>query len=335
MRYRVAINGFGRIGRMIMRVFLDQSTKNFDIVAINDLGSVHDHAHLLKYDSVHGRLRHNISIAQGDLCVGPHRFKIFCEKDPSHLSWKELGVDLVMECSGRFLTKDEAMLHCGDFGAQKVVVSAPCEQADITVVYGVNHHDISSHHRVISNGSCTTNCLVPLVKPLDDAFTIDHGYMTTIHAYTGDQRLVDSYHKDLRRARAAGHSMIPTTTGAAKSVSLILPHLKGKLDGTAIRVPTMNVSALDLVFTSHQDLTVDLIKDVVLKAKHNYPEILSTTDEPLVSCDFNHDPHSCVVDLSQIQTVGPRMGRILAWYDNEWGFSNRMIDTVNFIASRH
>jgi glyceraldehyde 3-phosphate dehydrogenase len=336
MRYRVAINGFGRIGRMIMRAFLEQKTKHFDIVAINDLGSVDDHAHLLTYDSVHGRLNHAVSIDQGDLCVDAHRFKILCDKDPSSLPWKDLGIDMIMECSGRFTTKDQALLHChNDQGAKRVIVSAPCDHADITVVYGINHQDISDAHQVISNGSCTTNCLVPLVKALDDALTVDYGYMTTIHAYTGDQRLVDSYHKDLRRARAAAHSMIPTTTGAAKSVSLIFPHLKGKLDGTAIRVPTMNVSALDFVFTTRQEVSVDVIQNIILKAQQTYVGILSTTNEPLVSCDFNHDPHSCIVDLSQIQTVGPHMGRVLAWYDNEWGFSNRMIDTVNFIASQH
>jgi len=332
MAIKIAINGFGRIGRMVLRALTESKHPDLQVVAINDLGSVHDNAHLFKYDSVHGRYPGEVKATADNLDIGLGPMKVFADANPEALPWKELGIDIVMECSGHFTNKEKASAHL-KAGAKKVLVSAPCDGADLTVVYGVNHQKLNKDHLVVSNGSCTTNCLAPVADVLDQAIGIDYGFMTTVHSYTGDQRLVDTLHKDLRRARAAAHSLIPASTGAAKALGLVLPDLNGKLDGTAIRVPTLNVSLIDLTFTSRRPTTVDEINQrMVNAAKTRLQGILGVCDEPLVSVDFNHNPLSAIFDLTQTHVIGGRFCRVLAWYDNEWGFSNRMNDVAVLMA---
>jgi glyceraldehyde 3-phosphate dehydrogenase len=328
MTLKVAINGFGRIGRNIVRAIYESGRKDIDVVAINDLGPVETNAHLLRYDSVHGRFPSEVKVNGDTISVGSDSFKVFAERDPSKLPWGELGVDIVLECTGIFTSKEKASAHLAG-GAKRVIVSAPADGADLTVVYGVNHDKLTKDHIVISNASCTTNCLAPVAKVLNDAFGIEKGFMTTVHAYTGDQPTLDTMHKDLYRARAAAVSMIPTSTGAAKAVGLVLPELKGKLDGVAIRVPTPNVSVVDLTFIAKRATTVDEVNNAIREAANGRLKgILGYTDEPLVSHDFNHDSHSSVFHTDQTKVMEGTMVRILSWYDNEWGFSSRMGDTA-------
>ncbi len=328
MAIKVAINGFGRIGRNILRAMVEYNRRDLQLVAINDLGSVETNAHLFKYDSVHGRFNGDVKIEGEMMDVGLGAFKVLAEKDPTKLPWRDLGVDVVMECTGIFTDKEKAAVHL-KAGAKKVLVSAPSKGADLTVVYGVNQDKLTPKDEVISNASCTTNCLAPVAKVLNDLCGITAGYMTTIHSYTNDQRILDLPHSDLRRARAAALNIIPTTTGAAKAVGLVLPELAGKLDGTAIRVPTPNVSVVDLNVIPTRQTTVDEINAAMERAsQQELKGILAVTKEPLVSHDFNHDPHSATFDLNQTQIVDNRLVRVMAWYDNEWGFSCRMIDTA-------
>jgi glyceraldehyde 3-phosphate dehydrogenase len=328
MAVRVAINGFGRIGRNILRAMVENRRDDLKLVAINDLGSVHTNEHLFKYDSVHGRFAGDVRVEGDMMDVGTGAFKVLAERDPAKLPWGDLGVDVVMECTGIFSDRDKAAAHL-TAGGKKVLVSAPSKGADLTVVYGVNHDKIEPGHDVISNASCTTNCLAPVAKVLHELCGIQSGYMTTIHAYTNDQRILDLPHSDLRRARAAAVSMIPTTTGAAKAVGLVLPELAGRLDGSAIRVPTPNVSLIDLKFIPQRETSVDEINAAMRQAAAGKLKgILAVTDEPLVSIDFNHDPHSSTFDLAGTQIVDGRLARVMAWYDNEWGFSSRMCDTA-------
>lgn len=334
MAIKVAINGFGRIGRMVLRALVESKRQDVQIVAINDLGSTQANAHLFQYDSVHGKYSGPLKVTDTSLDVGLGQIDLIAEPNPEKLPWKKLGVDLVFECSGRFTKREDAAKHLSA-GAQRVLISAPAENADITIVYGVNHQDIQKDHLVISNASCTTNCLAPLAAVIHQAIGIECGYMTTIHSYTGDQRLVDTLHSDLRRSRAAALSMIPSSTGAAKAVGLVLPELKGKLDGTSIRVPTANVSVVDFKFNSLKATNPQEINQALEKAAQGpLKNILATFDAPLVSCDFNHDPHSSNVDLAQTQVVGDKFCRVLSWYDNEWGFANRMLDVAAFIDQK-
>lgn len=329
MALRVAINGFGRIGRLTLRALYESGRDDIKIVAINSPGSLESHEVLLKYDSAHGRFPCDVTTSGFDLKVNGDKIKVFCHREPENIAWEEAKVDLVMECSGFFNSRDAAAKHL-KAGAQAVLISAPAKEADLTVVYGVNHQQLTADHKVVSNASCTTNCLAPVAKVLHDVLGIKHGFMTTVHAYTGDQNLVDASHKkDMRRARAAGVSLVPTSTGAAKAVGLVLPELKGKLHGTSIRVPTPNVSAVDLCFVAQRETTVDEINAAMVKAsKGAMKNVLGVCDEPLVSIDFNHDPHSAVFDLTQTEVIDGTFCRVLAWYDNEWGFSNRMLDTA-------
>ena len=328
MTVRVAINGFGRIGRNIVRAIYESGRKDIDVVAVNDLGPVETNAHLLRYDSVHGRFPHEVKVEGDSINIGSDKFKVTAIKDPSQLPWKELGVDIALECTGIFTSKDKASAHL-TAGAKRVIVSAPADGADLTVVYGVNHDQITKDHIVISNASCTTNCLAPVAMVLNNAFGIEKGFMTTIHAYTGDQPTLDTMHKDLYRARAAAMSMIPTSTGAAKAVGLVLPELKGKLDGVSIRVPTPNVSCIDFKFVSKRNVTVEEV-NAVLVAAANGPlkGVLAFTNEPLVSIDLNHNPASSTFALDQTKVIDGNLVRVMSWYDNEWGFSNRMADTA-------
>ena len=328
MAIKVAINGFGRIGRNVLRAIVEAGRTDIQVVTINDLGPVETNAHLLRFDSVHGRFPHEVTVSGDTISVGGGAIKVTAIKDPAQLPHKELGVDIALECTGIFTARDKAAAHL-TAGAKRVLVSAPSDGADLTVVYGVNHHKLTKDHLVISNASCTTNCLAPVAKVLNDAIGIDHGFMTTIHSYTGDQPTLDTLHKDLYRARAAALSMIPTTTGAAKAVGLVLPELKGKLDGSAIRVPTPNVSVVDLKFVAKRATSKEEINEAI-KAAANGPlkGILGTTDKPNVSIDFNHDSHSSVFHLDQTKVIDGTFVRILSWYDNEWGFSNRMADTA-------
>ena len=328
-KVRVAINGFGRIGRNIVRAIYESGRKDIDIVAVNDLGPVETNAHLLQFDSVHGRFPREVSVKGDSISIGSDQFKVTAIKDPSQLPWKDLGVDIAMECTGIFTARDKAAAHLAA-GAKRVIVSAPSDGADFTVVYGVNHDKLSKDHMVISNASCTTNCLAPVAKVLNDGIGIEKGMMTTIHSYTGDQPTLDTMHKDLYRARAAALSMIPTSTGAAKAVGLVLPELKGKLDGFAMRVPTPNVSVVDLKFIAKRKTTKEEVNEMILKAAASGPlkGILGTTAKPNVSIDFNHDPHSSVFHLDQTKVMDDNFVQILSWYDNEWGFSNRMGDTA-------
>jgi glyceraldehyde 3-phosphate dehydrogenase len=332
MAIRVAINGFGRIGRMVLRALVENGRKDIQVVAINDLGSLNDNAHMLKYDSVHGKFPGTITTTADSLDVGIGLMKILAEPNPEKLPWKELSVDVVMECSGRFTDHALATKHL-TAGAKRVLISAPATGADITVVYGVNHHKLNSSHQIISNGSCTTNCLAPVADVLHQGIGIEVGYMTTIHSYTGDQRLVDTLHSDLRRARAAAVAMIPTSTGAAKALGLVLPELQGKLDGCAIRVPTPNVSLIDFTFTTKRPTTIEEINTLMDEASKGYLKgILEVVDEPLVSVDFNHNPASSIFDATQTQVLQRQFCRILSWYDNEWGFANRMSDVASLLS---
>jgi glyceraldehyde 3-phosphate dehydrogenase len=332
MAVKVAINGFGRIGRNILRAIIESGRTDIEVVAINDLGPVETNAHLMRYDSVHGKFPGTVTVKGDTIDVGRGPIKVTAIKNPAELPHKELGVDIALECTGIFTARDKAAAHL-TAGAKRVIVSAPADGADLTVVFGVNHDKLTHEHVVISNASCTTNCLAPVAKVLNDAVGIDKGFMTTIHSYTGDQPTLDTMHKDLYRARAAAMSMIPTSTGAAKAVGLVLPELKGRLDGVAIRVPTPNVSVVDLVFTARRATSVDEI-NAAIKAAADGPMkgILGYTDQPNVSIDFNHDPHSSTFHLDQTKVMDGTMVRILSWYDNEWGFSNRMADTAVAMA---
>jgi glyceraldehyde 3-phosphate dehydrogenase len=328
MAIRIAINGFGRIGRNVLRAMVENDRRDLQLVAINDLGPVETNAHLFKYDSVHGRFKGDVKIEGDSMNVGHGDFKVLAERDPSKLPWGDLGVDVVMECTGIFSDKEKAAVHL-KAGAKKVLVSAPSKGADLTVVYGVNHDKLKAKHEVISNASCTTNCLAPVAKVLNDLCGIQSGFMTTIHSYTNDQRILDLPHSDPHRARAAALNMIPTTTGAAKAVGLVLPELAGKLDGTSIRVPTPNVSVIDLKLIPTRQTTAEEVNAAMERAaQQELKGILAVTKEPLVSSDFNHDPHSATFDLGQTKIVDGRLVRVLAWYDNEWGFSCRMCDTA-------
>lgn len=332
MAVRVAINGFGRIGRLTLRALIESNRSDVVVVGINDLGSAETNAHLLKYDSVHGIFPGDVTVSGDTMSIGRGDIKVTAERDPSKLPWKELGVDIVWECTGIFTAKEKALVHLGA-GAKKVLVSAPSSGADATIVYGVNHQTLKPEHKVVSNASCTTNCLAPVAYVLNKIVGIEKGYMTTIHSYTGDQPILDTLHKDLRRARAGALSMIPTSTGAAKAVGLVLPELAGKLDGSAIRVPTPNVSVVDLAFIAKKATSKDEINAAIkAAAEGELKGILAANDAPLVSIDFNHNPHSSIFDLTQTQVVDGNLVRVLSWYDNEWGFSNRMADTTLAMA---
>jgi glyceraldehyde 3-phosphate dehydrogenase (phosphorylating) len=325
---RVAINGFGRIGRLTLRAFLESKRKDLEFVAINDLGSAEANALLLEYDSVHGRFPGKVDVADGHLKVDGQNLTVLSQASPANLPWREMDVDIVMECTGRFTKRETAAEHL-DAGAKRVLVSAPCSGADLTVVYGVNDDKLTQKDHVVSNASCTTNCLAPVAEVLHKTVGLERGYMTTIHAYTGDQRTVDTLHKDPRRARASGVNLIPTSTGAAKAVGLVLPELKGKLDGASIRVPVPNVSLIDLTFQSARPTTIEEINAAMVKAAEGpLKGVLGVNDKPLVSSDFNHDPLSSVFDLTGTQVIEGTFCRVVSWYDNEWGFSNRMCDTA-------
>ncbi|HXB79916.1 MAG TPA: type I glyceraldehyde-3-phosphate dehydrogenase [Bradyrhizobium sp.] len=333
MAVRVAINGFGRIGRNILRAIAEAGRKDIEVVGINDLGPVETNAHLLRYDSVHGRFPgtvtvegDSISLSNGATHSG--KIKVSAERDPSKLPWKQLGVDIALECTGIFTAKEKASAHLAA-GARRVLISAPAENADATIVYGVNHDRLTKDHLVVSNGSCTTNCLAPVAKVLHDTVGIESGFMTTIHAYTGDQPTLDTLHKDLYRGRAAAMSMIPTSTGAAKAIGLVLPELNGKLDGVAIRVPVPNVSVVDLKIVASRKTNKEEINEAMKRASEQQLKgILGYTTAPNVSIDFNHDPHSSTFHMDQTKVQNGTLVRVMSWYDNEWGFSNRMADTA-------
>ncbi len=333
MTLKVAINGFGRIGRLTLRSMIENNRKGIEVVAINDLGPVETNAHLVQYDSIHGKFPKNVKSTADTIDVGTGPIKVYAERNPADLPWGKLGVDIVFECTGIFASKEKASAHL-DAGAKRVLVSAPASNADKTIVYGVNHELLSASDTVVSNASCTTNCLAPIAKVLNDTVGIERGYMTTIHSYTGDQPTLDTMHKDLYRARAAAMSMIPTSTGAAKAVGLVMPELAGKLDGSSIRVPTPNVSVVDLVFTPGRDTTTEEVNNAMIKAASSGPlkGVLAVTDKPLVSSDFNHDPHSSTFASAQTQILEGKLVRVLSWYDNEWGFSTRMTDTAMEMA---
>ncbi|MBV2144741.1 type I glyceraldehyde-3-phosphate dehydrogenase [Falsochrobactrum sp. TDYN1] len=328
MAVRVAINGFGRIGRNVLRAIVESGRTDIQVVAINDLGPVETNAHLLRYDSVHGRFPHEVKVAGDTIDVGYGPIRVHAVRNPAELPWKEEGVDIALECTGIFTARDKAAQHL-EAGAKRVLVSAPGDGADLTVVYGVNHDKLTKDHIVVSNASCTTNCLAPVAMILNNAFGIEKGFMTTIHAYTGDQPTLDTMHKDLYRARAAAMSMIPTSTGAAKAVGLVLPELKGKLDGTSIRVPTPNVSVIDFKFLAKKNVTVEEVNAVLVAASEGpLKGILAYTNDPLVSIDLNHNPASSTFALDQTKVIEGNLVRVMSWYDNEWGFSNRMSDTA-------
>ena len=328
MSVRVAINGFGRIGRNILRAIVESARDDIIVVGINDLGPVETNAHLLRYDSVHGKFPADVKVSGNDLDVGQGTIKVTSIRDPKDLPWKELDVDIAMECTGIFASREKASMHL-DAGAKRVLVSAPASGVDLTVVYGVNHKKISKDHLVISNASCTTNCLAPVAMALNNGVGINQGFMTTIHSYTGDQPTLDTMHSDLYRSRAAAGNMIPTSTGAAKAVGLVLPELNGKLDGVSVRVPTQNVSVVDFKFNALRPTSVDEINNIIKdSANGELNNILGFTDEPLVSSDFNHDSRSSIFHMDQTKVMDNTFVRVLSWYDNEWGFSNRMSDTA-------
>ncbi len=329
MTVKIAINGFGRIGRNVVRAIYESGRKDIDIVAINDLGPVETNAHLMRYDSVHGRFPHEVKVSGNTISVGDESFEVFAERDPKNLPWGKLGVDVVMECTGIFTAKEKASMHL-EAGAKRVLVSAPATGADKTIVYGVNHDTLTKDDLVVSNASCTTNCLSPVAKVLNDVIGIEKGMMTTIHSYTGDQPTLDTMHKDLYRGRAAAMSMIPTSTGAAKAVGLVLPELNGKLDGFAMRVPTPNVSVVDLKFIASKATSVEEVNAAIKAAASSGPlkGILGYTEEKNVSIDFNHNPHSSIFHMDQTKVMDGTLVSVLSWYDNEWGFSNRMGDTA-------
>ena len=329
---RVAINGFGRIGRLALRALVESKRKDIKVIAINDLGPVATNAHLLKHDSIHGEFPGKVKTFKSAIDVGSGKIQVFAERNPLDLPWKELKIDVVLECTGFFTKREDAAMHI-KAGAKRVLVSAPATGADLTVVYGVNDKKLRKKHKVISNASCTTNCLAPVAQTLNKSIGIAQGFMTTIHAYTADQRVQDTLHGDLRRARSAASSIIPSSTGAARAVGLVLPELAGKLDGTAMRVPVINVSVVDLKFNSKKPTDVESVNAALIKAsKGPLKGILKVTDEPLVSADFNHTLASSTVDLSQTQVVGNKFVRVMSWYDNEWGFANRMLDTASAIG---
>jgi len=325
---RIAINGFGRIGRLVLRAALESGRKDLEFVAVNDLAPAEQNAYLLEYDSVHGKLPMDVKLDGEYILVGKQKIKCLSERDPSKLPWKKMKIDIVMECTGLFTSADKARVHL-DCGAKRVLVSAPSVGADKTIVFGVNEKTLTKKDLIVSNASCTTNCLAPVLNVLDKKFGVKDGWMTTVHAYTGDQQLLDKNHKDFRRARAANLSMIPTSTGAAKAIGLVLPKLAGKLDGIAIRVPTPDVSVVELVLNMKKKIKPESVNKVMLTAKS---DILGYNDKPLVSIDFTHDAHSAIFDASQTKVIEGNVLHVTAWYDNEWGFSNRMCDTASAIA---
>lgn len=330
---RIAINGFGRIGRNILRAIYERNLQDeFKVVAINDLGSPEINAHLLKYDTVHGQFAADVQAVDGAIKVDGDAISITAERNPADLPWKDLDIDIVYECTGLFVQRDKAALHL-DAGAKHVLISAPGKEVDLTVVYGVNSDQIKSEHKVMSNASCTTNCLAPMTLALHNAIGVKTGLMNTVHSYTNDQRVTDAYHSDMLRARAASLNMIPTKTGAAAAIGLVIPELAGKLDGFSIRVPTINVSCLDFTFESARETSIEEVNKVLTEAANGALKgVMDINELPLVSSDFNHNPHSCVVDLNQTRVMGNQV-KVLAWYDNEWGFSNRMIDTTQAIMN--
>jgi len=328
MTIRIGINGLGRIGRCVLRALVESERDDIELVAVNGPAALETHLHLLKYDSVHGRFRGDIEADGANLRINGKTIRLTHARNPEDIGW---DVDYVLECTGVFNERDKAARHLANKGVKGVLVSAPCKDADATIVYGVNDAALTAAHQVISVGSCTTNCLAPIAKVLHENFGIKQGFMTTIHAYTGDQNLVDSSHKDLRRARAAAESIIPSSTGAAKAISLVIPELAGKLDGVAVRVPTPNVSMVDLTFTSEKPMSVDAIHAAMQSASSH---VLAYTDEPLVSIDFNHHPASSIFDATGTKVLGGTMARVVSWYDNEWGFSNRMLDVVALMATK-
>tara|TARA_Y100000589_G_C27179419_1_gene640140 strand:+ start:847 stop:1857 length:1011 start_codon:yes stop_codon:yes gene_type:complete len=334
MAVRIGINGYGRIGRNILRALYDSDKKEkIEIVAINDLGDAETNAHLTKYDSAYGTLKENVSVKNDFLSIGSDSIKVFSQRDPSKIPWKDMGVDIVHECTGFFANKKDASKHL-EAGAKKVLISAPAgKDVDATIVYGVNHHSLKPEDTIVSNASCTTNCLAPLVQPLHDEIGVESGIMTTVHAYTNDQVLTDIYHGDLRRARSATQSLIPTKTGAAAAVGLVLPELSGKLDGYAVRVPTIIVSLVDLTFKASRDTTIEEINEIIFTASENQLKgVLGFNKAPLVSIDFKGDPRSSIYDSSQTKVLDGNLVKVISWYDNEWGFSNRMLDTTLAMA---
>jgi len=332
MSVRLAINGFGRIGRNVLRAIHESARDDVQVVALNDLGPVETNAHLLRHDSVHGPFPGEVTTGDDTIDIGAGPIKIFAERDPASLPWGDLNIDVVLECTGLFTKREAAAKHL-EAGAAKVLISAPGAEADLTVVYGVNHEKLEPNHRVVSNASCTTNCLAPVAAVINDTFGLERGFMTTIHAYTQDQAILDTLHKDLRRARASGLSMIPTSTGAARAVGLVLPELKGKLDGTAVRVPTANVSMIDLTFVAGRKTSADEINAAMKSAAEGTLKgVLGYNDEPLVSIDFNHNAASSTFDASETTVIDGTFCRVLSWYDNEWGFSNRMADVAAYMG---
>ena len=329
----VGINGFGRIGRLVLRSSLEKIDSNFKVVAINDIGDINQNAHLFKYDSVHGKINKKIEVEENTMSIDGNKVSFYANKSPEQIPWDECGVDIVLECTGLFTNSEKAKGHLKK-NVKKVLISAPSSNADITIVYGVNDKLLNNSHKIISNASCTTNCLAPIAQIINQNFGIDAGFMTTVHSFTSDQKILDSIHSDLRRARTASSSMIPTSTGAAKAVGLVLPELQGKLDGTAIRIPTPNVSMIDFTFQSKNSLTVESINESIFKnSLQSFKNIVDYNTEPLVSIDFNHNAASSIFDSTQTQVIGDKFGRVLSWYDNEWGFSNRMIDVCNKLGN--
>lgn len=330
-KLKVGINGFGRIGRVLFRAGFEK----FDVVAINNMDSVEGAAHLLKYDSAHGIYDKEVEFDENSIQVAGKKIPVFKTRNPAEIPWGKLGVDLVLECTGAFKKKEDFMLHV-QAGAKRVMVSAPADGADLTIVYGINHDKYDPNlHKVVSNASCTTNCLAPIAKVMHESFGVESGMMTTIHSYTNDQRILDAPHNDLRRARSAAVSMIPTTTGAAKAVGLVLPELKGKIDGTSIRVPTPNVSLVDFTFNAAKDLSIEAINEALTKAATgNLKGVLAVENKELVSVDFNGNPYSSIADLACTMVIGKRLGKVMSWYDNETGFSHRMVDLALYMASR-
>jgi len=331
MTLKIGINGFGRIGRMVLRSIIENNIKELDVVAINNRGSAEISSFLLKHDTVHGKLKAKIDHSEKSIEINGKKINMIRETEISKINWKKYKIDVVLECTGKFNTKEKSAQHIKS-GAKKVLVSAPCKGAT-NIVFGVNEKSLKSSEQVISASSCTTNCLAPVAKVLNDSFGIERGFMTTIHSYTTDQRLLDNSHKDLRRARSASNSMVPTTTGATKSLGDVIPSLKGKVEGISIRVPTPNVSLIEFVFSSNKNLSVEKINDSFLKAsKSKLKNILDTSSEPLVSSDFNHNPNSAIIDLSLTKVVENKMAKVSAWYDNEWGFASRMCDLTNYFG---
>ena len=334
MTVKIGINGLGRIGRMVVRAIIENKYKNIEIKHINNRSSSEVSASLLKYDSVHGQFKSKVNFDKNNIILNGKKITFTQETDIQKINWKKSNIDVVLECTGKFNSKDKLLPHLRN-GAKKVIVSAPCKNSDKTIVYGVNENTITKKDRIISAASCTTNCLAPVVKTLNDKFEIERGFMTTIHAFTSDQRILDNSHKDPRRARSASQSIVPTSTGASRAIGEIIPSLKGKLEGVAMRVPTPNVSLIELIFCTNKDLTINKINNVFrLESKRNLKGILEITDEKLVSVDFNHSPFSSIVDASLTNVIGKKMGKISSWYDNEWGFSCRMCDLVEYLSKK-